>query len=217
MHSALFKFSQFFLDLGQNLPFLTRALIGLSQWSKKAWVWIVPLLGLLILYFSRMWKNEKEKAKLDRFFLKIPKVVELIIKTQVARLGRTLGLLLQSGMPVLDAMKVALPVLTNEAVRSDLQTCCKVLEDGGYFSDGLKRSKLFPAFVFQLIGIGEESGKLDEALTEVAEWYEQEIDESIKMMTNLLEPIIILVLGLILGVIVLAVLLPVFSLNALAQ
>jgi type II secretory pathway component PulF len=211
------KFSKFFLDLGQNLPLITRLLIDASDWTKKFWYWVPITVAAVYFFISNMRKRSAERMILDRLMLKIPKAGDLITKSEVARLSRTLALLLKSGMPVLNAMKIAVPVMSNEAIKKELVACAKALEDGKLFSESLRQSKLFPPFVSQLIGVGEESGKLDEALAEVAGWYEQEIDETLKVMTNLLEPVIILVVGLILGIIIVAILLPVFSMNAMVQ
>lgn len=211
------KFSKFFLDLGQNLPAITRALIAVSGWVQQAWPFLFALVVGICFLVWRIRNSKVERRIFDRFVIRIPKVRTLIIQTEVARLTRTLELLLKNGMPILHAMKVAIPVVANDAIRQDLEKCSKTLVDGTYLSDGLKRSKFFPLFVSQLISIGEESGKLDDAFMEAANWYETELDESIKRITVLLEPAIILMIGLALGAIIVAVLLPVFSINALVQ
>ncbi len=211
------KFSQFFSDLGQQLPLSTRILISLSQKIKKVWAWIALVLIGIIAYLRRASKTKAEKRGLDLFLLSIPKVGELVTKYEIARLSRALELLLKNGMQVLHALKIAIPVVSNEVIKDDLEVCYKKLEQGSFFSDGLKQSKFFPPFVYYMVSVGEESGRLDEALGEIAEWYEKDTAQSIQVATNLIEPLIILMVGFVLGLIIIAVLMPVFSINSFAQ
>ncbi len=166
---------------------------------------------------GRMFKSPSQKIVIDRVLLAIPKVKDVIVRLELARLSRTLALLLKSGMPVLNAIKVAVPVLSNEVIKKDLEASYQILQGGGLLSEGFKRSRYFPHFVSQLVSVGEESGNLEDAFREIAEWYEQEMDQIVKFLMNLMEPAIILFIGGILGLFIMAILLPVFSLNALNQ
>ena len=121
--------------------------------------------------------------------------------------------MIRNGIPILKAIDIAIPVLENEMIKNQLRRSYKDLEQGGSFGKSLKESKLIPLFVTNLIIVGEESGRLDEALSEVANIYERETDETVKVMTNLLEPLMILATGLIVGFIVIAMLLPIFEIN----
>ena len=132
----------------------------------------------------------------------------------MGRFSRTLGLLIKNGISILRAIDIAIPALDNEVIKNILRQSHKDLEQGGSFGKSLKKSKLIPVFMSNLIIIGEESGKLDDALAETAFSYERDTDESLKTMANLLEPLMILVMGLIVGFIVVAMLLPVFEMNA---
>lgn len=208
------KFSRFFLDLGQELPLPTKLLIEASFWLQSAWPYMVIGLAVLALYFRQALKSEKQKGHWHKVFLRIPKFGNLILMSQLARLCRTLELLIKSGISLLRALRIALPVLTNEEVKKEFESCYHGVEHGGALSEALRKSKLTPLFVVHLIKIGEESGKLDESFGDIADWYEQEVDESIKMMTQLLEPLVILFVGLLLGFMAIAILLPVFSMNA---
>lgn len=211
------KFTQFFSDLGQELPFLTRMLIALSHYCQRLWFWVILILCGATIARYQIQRSKSDKKKLDAFLLNLPVIGGFIIKFEVGKLSRSLELLIKNGMQVLNALKVAIPVVGNEAMKEELELCCKKLEEGGRFSEGLKNSRFFPPFFSYLISVGEESGKLDETLREAAEWYEKDTALSVQIFTNLLEPAIILVVGSVLGVIIVAVLLPVFSINALIQ
>ena len=211
------KFVVFFEDLGQELPLATRILIDASEWSKTGWIWI--LLGLIGIWMFIRYLNASPARKkgLDLICLNLPNAGDLIKKIETARLSRALELLLKGGMQILPAMKIAIPVVGNEVMKTDLVFCYESLEQGGYFSEGLKKSKFFSPFVYHMVNVGEESGKLDEAFREIAEWYEKDTAETIQIFTSLLEPTIILVVGFALGLIITAVLMPVFSMNTAVQ
>lgn len=211
------KFSSFFLDLGQELPLPTRILITASQWAQISWIWVLALALIPFFLIRKMRRSKTDKIHLDRFLIRLPKIGPMILKTEIVRFSRSLQLLLGSGMQMLGAIRTTIPVVGNEAVRQELEQCYKAVEDGGNFSEKLRNSTLFPKFVHHLTSIGEESGRLDSALGEVAAWYEQELEEHIKIMMNLLEPAVILIVGLILGLMIIAVLLPIFSMNAMVQ
>jgi type II secretory pathway component PulF len=135
----------------------------------------------------------------------------------IARFCRTLALLLKSGLPILRAIEVAVPTLDNNFVKRDLLLCVQGLTAGDSLGMCLKRSHIIPDMVSQLIAVGEESGSLIESLGDIAESYEQEINESTKFMTTLLEPIMILSIGVVVGFIVFAMLLPIFQMDLLAH
>lgn len=209
------KFARFFKDLGQELPLMTRILIAVSGWMQSYWYFV--LLGAAALYFllRRLYSKPAHREKLDRSLLGLPLVGDVFLKAEIARLCRTLELLLKSGVSLLAGVRIAIPVLKNEALKQDLRGCYRHIEEGGTLSEGLGKSELVPQFVCYFVGMGEESGRLSDSLEEIAQWYEQDTQEAIKIMTSLLEPAIILVVGAILAFIVISVLLPVFSINAM--
>jgi len=207
------KFSKFFTDLGQDLPGITRFLIHLSQGIQAGWIWI--LLGSAVTVFLIKKYLQSHREKWHEFLLQCPKAGKIILMSEIARFSRALELLLHSHITLLNALKIALPVLGNESLKKELKACGKVLEQGGYLSEGLRKSRWFPPFVVHWIRVGEESGRLDEILGEIANWYEQETARFVKLATQLIEPSLILLIGLILGFIVIAVLMPVFSMNAI--
>ena len=209
------RFALFFADLGQELPLPTKLLIGFSEILQRfGFVALVLIAGSVVLGL-RMIKNPDVRRKTHQWQLKMPWLGLLLLKVELIRVSRTLSMLLQSGIPILSAMKISIPVVHNEVLKLEFELCHEILEDGQYLSEGFRQSKIIPKFMTQIVSLGEESGKLDEALTEVADWYEQETVEVIATVTRLLEPLVILIVGGILGFLIIALLLPVFSLEAM--
>ena len=138
-------------------------------------------------------------------------------KAELSRFCHTLGPLIKSGLPILSAIDITVPIVGNEVIKGQLRQSYKELEQGGSFGKYLKGSKLIPLFMSNLIIVGEESGKLDEALAEIAATYERDTDEALRIFSSLLEPIMILAMGLIVGFIVVAMLLPIFEINVMAR
>ncbi|MDD5466088.1 MAG: type II secretion system F family protein [Candidatus Omnitrophica bacterium] len=206
-----------FVNLGEKLPLPTRILISISQGLGHWWFWIILALAIIILLIRRQVKTEAGKLSFSLFKLHLPVFGKLILKAELARFSRTLELLIKNGISILRAIDVAVPVLENEIIKKQLRQSYKELEQGGFFGRSLKNSKVFPPFMSNLISIGEESGRLDEALAEIADTYEHDTDEAIKVMSSLIEPLMILGMGLIVGFIVVAMLLPVFEINVIAR
>lgn len=208
------QFSNFFLDLGQDLPVPTRILMSLSSYFQSYGLPI--LIGLTAFFFlvKASLKLDKNRTVFHRFLLKLPFMGKLIAKAEIARITRTLELLLANGLSLLRALHAARPVCTNELFRINLAACAKRVEEGGVLSDGLVDSSLYPAMVTYLVRTGEESGNLQESMAEIAEWYESEVQDSLQLVTKMIEPVFILLIGLVLGAIVIALLLPVFSMSA---
>ena len=204
-----------FINMGQQLPLPTRILISVSRALSHWWLWVA--LAVIILLIRRQLKAESSKVALSRLRLHLPLFGNLMLKVELSRFSRTLGLLLKSGITILKAIDIAIPVIENEIIKQQLKVSYRELEQGGSFGRSLKNSRLFPLFMTNLIIVGEESGRLNEALSEVADAYERDSDESIKIMTNLLEPLMILVMGLIVGFIVVAMLLPIFEINVMTR
>ncbi|MCM8780613.1 MAG: type II secretion system F family protein, partial [Candidatus Omnitrophica bacterium] len=148
---------------------------------------------------------------------KIPVLGKFILKNELARFSRTLEMLIKSGIPILKAMEISVFVLNNEVLRRQLRNSYKDLEQGGSLGGSLKKSKLFPVFMSNLVAVGEESGKLAEALSEVADVYERDTDEYLRVLANLLEPVMILLMGVVVGFIVIAMLLPIFEINIMIR
>lgn len=212
---AMPRLTGIFLSLGQNLPLPTRVLLSVSKVLQQWWIWVVFV--SIVFLLSRQLHRKAAKFFLSRTQLCLPLFGQLVLKSDLARFSRTLELLIKSGIPILKAIDIAAPVINNDIIRVKIQESHRDLEQGGSFGQSLKSSKLLPSFVTNLITVGEESGRLTDALSEIATSYERDTDEAIKIMTNLLEPLMILIMGLLVGFIVVAMLLPVFEINVMAR
>lgn len=205
------RLMKLFGNLGQNLPLPTRILISVSNFLQQWWLWVGIV--VVIWYLRRRLSSERSRRVLSAWVLRLPIFGSFILKAEIARFSRTLELLLKSGITILRAIDVAIPVVSNEIIKEQIYKSLKELEQGGSFGRSLKNSHIFPPFVSNLLLVGEESGKLTDALAEIASSYERDTDEATKTMTNLLEPAMILVMGAIVGFIVIAMLLPIFEIN----
>jgi type II secretory pathway component PulF len=204
-------------DMEQALPVPTKLLIFISKGLQAWWIWIFFILLTIFLIVKRYSLTRVGKISFGLFALHIPVFGTLVLKAELARFSRTLELLLRSGIPILKAITITIPVLGNEILKEKLSNSHKELEQGGSLGRSLKNAKIIPLFMSNLITVGEESGKLDDALTELASSYERDTDEAIRVMSSLLEPIMILGMGLIVGFIVVAMLLPIFEINVMVR
>lgn len=206
-----------FSRIDQELPAPTKFLLAISSAVQQGWVWLLMALAAAIILFKTGSKTKIQKTFVNRLKLRLPIFGAFVYKNELARFTRTLELLIKSSIPILKAIKIAIPILNNTVIQDELLKSYKDLEEGSSFGKSLSRSKVFPKFMTSLIIVGEESGRLDEALGEIAGSYERDTDEAIRVMTSLLEPVLILVMGLIVGFIVVAMLLPIFQINMMAS
>ncbi|MDD5745882.1 MAG: type II secretion system F family protein [Candidatus Omnitrophica bacterium] len=208
-----------FSRVGQELPLPTKILIGVSNFLTQPWVWFVSggVILLAVGVLRRHNRTKRERLLMSYVQLHVPLFGEIFLRAELARFSRTLELLLISGIQLLKAIQISIPTLNNEIIRNELQHVYEVIEQGGSFGQTLNRSAVFPKFMVNLVSVGEESGKLEEALQELTLTYESETDEAVKVMTNLLEPLMILGMGIVVGFIIISMLLPVFQLNMMVQ
>ncbi|VAX35348.1 Type IV fimbrial assembly protein PilC [hydrothermal vent metagenome] len=209
------KMAGLFDSLGDALPLPTQILLKISAFLSQEWIWVALVILVCVFSFQRFIKTKKGKALISHFILSLPIFGPIILKTELARFCRTLVLLLKSGVSIIRALPIVTPILSNEFIKNHLRKCHKDLMGGRSFGDSIKDSEGIPAMMGHLITIGEESGNLNAVLGEIAQDYEQETDEQIKIMTTLLEPVMILTIGLVVGFIVFAILLPIFQMDVL--
>jgi len=211
------KMVSMFSDLGQNLPVPTLILIGISGVMSNYW-WLILSLGFAAAFvFTKLYKTGKYKLIIDNFKMKVPIFGNLIKKTEIARFGRTLATLLDNGVPILESLDVVSNTVNNTVIKCDIKKAAIHVKEGAGLAYGLSKSAVIPPLVVNMIAVGEESGLVEKSLFKVAESYERESNAAIKVMMSLLEPILILVLGLIVGFIVIAMLLPIFEINFLVR
>jgi len=206
-----------FVELGQALPLPTLILINVSTFFARYWWLMIILITLICLYFKRMQMAPEGRAVIDRFKLNIPLFGDFIKKVEIARFGRTLGVLLNNGVTIIQSMETVAGILNNEILRRDVQRMLKDIVDGSSLTKTMLKSIYFPEMVVNMVAIGEESGKLDKSLFKIADSYERESDNTVKVITTLLEPLTILIIGAAVGFIVVAMLLPIFQMNLIMR
>ena len=211
------KLTKLFSSLGTSLPVPTRILMSVSDVFQKPVLWVSLGAALLTVILLVRWQAERVRILWSIVSLKLPIIKGFTVKSELARFSRTFELLIQSGLPILRAIETAVPVLSNRVFRRELEKAREALTGGGSLGQSLRESGVFPLFMTNLISVSEESGKLDEAMKEIAQFYERETDEQIRIMTSLMEPLMILVMGLIVGFIVMAMMLPMFELNMIVK
>ena len=210
--------TRIFQEMHQTLPGITLLLIAVSRFLQSFW-WMILLAaaaGFLALRYA-VTQTEKGRRVWDRLKLTAPLFGPVNRKMAVARFSRTLGTLLQSGVPLLSAMEIVRNVVDNRLIADDLQSAGREVEEGQPLSASLARKGFFPPMVIEMIAVGEQSGNLEPMLYRVADSYEREVESRILMMTSLLEPAMVLLMGLIVGFIVVSILLPIFEMNQLVR
>jgi len=211
------KLVSLFQEVGQTLPLPTRILIELSRWLASYW-WLVVLVaagGAFVV--RRGTRSPRARLAIDHTKLHFPLWGTLIKKVEIARFARTLATLLSHGVPILPAMQVVVQATGNALLRGELQQIGEQLRGGATLSQGMRRGRLFPTPVIHMVAVGEESGALERSLFKIAETYERDADRVIKSMTSLVEPVMILIVGAVVGFIVISMMLPIFSIDLLAR
>jgi type IV pilus assembly protein PilC len=206
-------FGEIFGDFGAALPAPTQFLIDASEFMKRSWWKILLYLNSTIIGFKLARKIPQFNRFMDIVSLKIPKVGDLVTKVAVARFARTLGTLLTSGVPILQALKITRDTINNSIIQDAVQKVHDRIKEGDTIAAPLDETKVFPAMVVNMIDVGEETGSLDAMLTKVADIYDQEVEVAVDALLSLMEPAIILFLGGIIGFIVIALYMPIFSLG----
>ena len=198
----------------QVLPLPTRILMAVSGFFAHSWYWILLFAAILALLVYRWIVSERGRMAWARLSLRLPLVGPLVRESDLARFGRTLGLLLRTGIPIDRALDLSGATMRNAALHEDLRWIrSETVEKGMPLSHGLRRSRHFPLFVANMVAVGEETGNMEDTLAEMASFYQRDLDRQIKTVTSLLEPVLILAVGLVVGFIIFAALLPVFQIG----
>ncbi len=204
-----------FVDSGQTLPALTRGLIFLSE-LVKAWGALAIVLAVLgVIGFRRALRNEDLRRRWHAFLLRVPLVGGLIAATETARFASTLAILVRSGVPLVEALAIGAEVVSNLIIRSDVANATQRVREGGSLSRALEASRQFPPMMLHMIASGERSGELDQMLSRTARNQENDLAATIGLLVGLFEPFMLVFMGAVVLVIVLAILLPILSLNQL--
>ncbi len=204
-------FAQMFSGLGAELPYLTRVIVMLSNWvGRYSPIIFIGLIATSIA-LSRFHKTYRGRRVIDGFLLKTPILGGLLLKIAVARFCRTLSTLTSSGVPILDGLEITARTSGNAIVEDSVMAVRKSVEEGRSISEPLSETKVFPPMVCQMVNVGEQTGALDQMLAKIADFYEDEVDTAVDGLMKLLEPVMIVFLGAIIGTIVTAMYLPMYS------
>lgn len=205
-------FAGIFEEIGTELPALTKFMVWLSGIlrSPKALIPVVVVIAFWMAY-QQYYKTRVGRETMDRFYLKMPLFGDLIQKSSVARFCRTFGSLTRSGVPILTALEIVRDTSGNQVVSNAIDEARKEIQQGGMISIALQKEQVFPVMAIQMISIGEETGELDQMLMKVADFYEDEVEQAVKALTSILEPIMIVILGGMVGTILVSMYLPMFK------
>lgn len=211
------KMMDMFSDTAQTLPLPTRMLLNISGFLRDYWWAIIVMIIAAAVAFKKIYSDPKGRAALDNLRLKVPLSGRFEAKSEISRFTGTLGTLLSNGVAMLEALRVATDTFTNTAMRQNMAKAYDAVKEGSGLARGLKISAVVPDDVVSMVALGEESGGLEKSLLKIAQGYEREMDQAVKVMMSLMEPVMILVLGLIVGFIVIAMMLPIFEVNFLVR
>jgi type II secretory pathway component PulF len=207
------RFTEIFKDLGGQLPMLTQVMIGISDAGVTYWWAFLGGAGAAALLLRQALRTPRGRFVFDRVKLRAPLLGDVVTKTAVARFTRTLGTLLKSGVPILTSIDIAREALGNEVLKLDAVEAAAAVKEGRSLAEPLGKSPYFPPVVVDMIAVGEEGGNLDEVLAHVAESYEREVDRAVRVFVSLLEPALLVVMAAVVGLIVVSMLLPIYSLQ----
>ncbi len=205
-------FSGVFKQLGGELPAFTQILVNISNFLNSPAFFLIPVvIAIAVFAYRQFYKTPFGKLYMDGVFLKLPMFGELVQKTAVARFARTFGSLSRAGVPILMSLEITGDTSGNQVIANALEAARNAVREGGQIAPALEKTEVFPVMATQMITIGEETGELDKMLMKVADFYENEVEEAVKALTSLMEPIMILFLGGMVGGIIVGMYLPIFS------
>jgi len=205
-------FAKMFTDFGGDLPMPTKIVMFASDFLRANWYILAAIITGGIIFLKRYYKTEIGHYKIDKMLLRMPILGNVIRKGAVARFTRTLGTLISSGVPILNGLDITARTSGNKVIEKAVLETRQSISEGNTIVDPLKRSGVFPPMVVQMIGVGEQTGALDEMLDKVADFYDDEVDTAVDALTAAIEPIMIVVMGAVVGGMLVAMYLPMFKL-----
>jgi type IV pilus assembly protein PilC len=205
-------FARMFTGFGAELPLPTKIVMGLSSFLRSYW-WAMIGTGIgIVVGLKRYYITEKGHLQIDTILLRVPVLGDVLRKGAVARFTRTLATLISSGVPILNGLEITARTAGNRVVQNAIMAARASIREGETIAAPLRQSTVFPQMVVQMISVGEETGALDDMLTRIADFYDDEVDTAVDSLTSLIEPIMIVVMGSIVGGMVIAMYLPMFKL-----
>ncbi|MBW2250413.1 MAG: type II secretion system F family protein [Deltaproteobacteria bacterium] len=204
-------FEDMFADMGGELPAFTQMVVKVSDFTKKNVIYIVVGLILFIFAFKKFHSTEKGRALIDKNILRLPVFGDLIRKVAVSKFTRTMGTMLSSGVAILEALEIVAKTAGNKTIEKAVYSVRSDIAEGRTMADPLIESGVFPSMVCQMIAVGESTGALDAMLEKIAIFYDEEVDQAVENLTALIEPFMLVFLGITIGGLVIAMYLPVFK------
>ncbi|HEX6089475.1 MAG TPA: type II secretion system F family protein [Gemmatimonadales bacterium] len=210
-------FSEMFASAGMELPLPTRVVIALSDFLIGFWWAILLVIGAVVFAIRKYYATSGGRKNIDTMMLHAPVLGDLIRKSAVSRFTRTLGTLISSGVSILDGLEITAKTSGNRVVHDAVMESRQSIAGGETIAAPLERSKVFPPMVISMIAVGEQTGGLDEMLSKIADFYDEEVDVAVSALLSLMEPVMIVVLGVIVGGMVIAMYLPIFDMMNAVQ
>ena len=208
-------FSEMFTSFGKALPLPTQIVINMSNFVKAYWYWIGGALIIFVYVFKKFYGTENGRLSVDRMLLVFPLIGELLRKVAVSKFTRTLGTMLHSGVPILEALQVVARTANNKVVERAVYRVADSIAEGRPIAEPLEESGVFPNMVVQMIRVGESVGALDTMLDKIADFYDEEVDQAVENITSAIEPLMMVVLGGLIGGVVIAMYLPIFQIASI--
>lgn len=210
-------FEKMFADFGATLPVPTQIVVAMSNAVKDNFIYILGVFGGIIFAIKKIYKTENGRKKIDALLLNAPVFGPLIRKVAVAKFSRTLGTMLQSGVPILEALNVVAKTAGNKVIEAAVFRVADSISEGRPITEPLEETGVFPSMVVQMINVGESTGALDTMLGKIADFYDDEVDQAVDNMTAMIEPFMMVFLGGMIGGLVVAMYLPIFKMGEVVK
>jgi type IV pilus assembly protein PilC len=208
-------FSELYGSMGKALPLPTQITINLSNWFVAYYLYLVFAFVGTVVAVRLYYRSARGRMNIDRILLRLPIFGDLLRKVAVARFSQNMAILLSSGVPILEGLAITARTAGNKVVERAIMDSRVSISQGRTVADPLRESKIFPPMVCQMVAVGENTGGLDAMLRKIAELYEEEVDDAVANLTAMMEPMIMVVLGVVLGGLVISMYLPIFQLGSL--
>ncbi len=205
-------FAKMFSDFGGQLPLPTKIVLGLSNFLRGQWYVLALSIGGAAFAFKRFYATDAGRMKIDRLSLRVPVLGMVLRKAAIARFTRTLGTLVSSGVPILGGLDITARTAGNKVVEKAIYSTRESISQGDTIAEPLRQSGVFPPMVTQMISVGEQTGALDEMLDKIANFYDSEVDTAVEQLTSIIEPVMIVIMGVIVGGMLISMYLPMFKL-----
>jgi type IV pilus assembly protein PilC len=210
-------FEKMFVEMGGALPGPTVIVISVSRWLQRYFILVLIIMIVLFFLLNRFYNTARGRVLIDDLKLKVPVIGDLIRKVAVARFTRTLGTMIQSGVPILDGLDIVAKTAGNKTIEAAIYKTRASIAEGRTISEPLGESGVFPSMVIQMIAVGESTGALDAMLNKIADFYDEEVDAAVEALTSLIEPFMMIFLGGMIGGLIIAMYLPIFKIAGTIQ